>query len=94
MHTPPATHREWIERDVRMGMATPESIASDPFLTTDRKVELLSQLEYDARELSVAEEEGMGGGPSGLLHRIHRAFERIGYHRPSSEHPTTKHGGS
>jgi hypothetical protein len=50
--------------------ASPEALAAEPSLRPGEKIELLRQWAYDARELEVAEEEGMGGGEASLGGRI------------------------
>jgi hypothetical protein len=42
--------------------AAPMEVATDPDLTLDEKRAALAALEQDARQLSVAIDEGMGGG--------------------------------
>ena len=49
---------------------TPEALRDHPRLSVAEKIELLRRWEYDARELSGAEAEGMGGGEASLLDRI------------------------
>lgn len=57
---------------------TPQHVLDDPKLTVTQKRKLLEQWEQDARQLAVAEEEGMGGGEESMLHRVKRAMEAIG----------------
>jgi len=60
--------------------ATPEEVRDHPRLSLQEKADILRRWEYDARELSVAEEEGMGGGEASLLDRIEAALHAlIGY---------------
>jgi hypothetical protein len=40
---------------------TPEAVVRSPELSRTQKIELLCRWAYDARELAVAEEEGMNG---------------------------------
>ena len=72
----------------------PEDVLSHDHLAREQKVEILRRWEYDAHELEVAEEEGMGSEPpSDLLDRILRALHALGA-RPDIEHsPPTKQGG-
>ena len=67
--------------------ATPEAVRDAPRLSHEDKVDILRRWEYDARELSVAEEEGMGGGEEGpLLDRIEAALHALtGYPDPESD---------
>ena len=47
--------------------ASPEALRDQRGLTREQKIEILRRWAYDARQLSVAEEEGMmGGEPSSL----------------------------
>ncbi|MDA3872858.1 MAG: hypothetical protein PF795_02730 [Kiritimatiellae bacterium] len=55
----------------------PENVVEHPSLTTEQKLKILRQWEYDAREKEVAEEENMGGGPDDQLSRILQAIESI-----------------
>lgn len=57
---------------------TPQHVLDDPNLTVTQKTKLLKQWEQDARLLSVAEDEGMGGGEESMLHRVKRAMDAIG----------------
>jgi hypothetical protein len=60
--------------------AGPEEVRDDPRLSAGEKADILRRWEYDARELSVAEEEGMAGGEASLLDRIEAALHAvIGY---------------
>lgn len=45
----------------------PQDVLDHPEFSREQKIEILRRWEYDARELSVAEEEGMGGGEPALL---------------------------
>ena len=49
---------------------SPEELCESPGLSTEQKVDLLLRWAEDAREIDVAEEEGMGGGESSMLERI------------------------
>ncbi|MCH8956862.1 hypothetical protein IIA28_16295 [candidate division KSB1 bacterium] len=49
--------------------------------------------EYDARELEVAEEENMGGGPPGVLDKVFRALHRLDADVDIEHSPPTKQGG-
>jgi hypothetical protein len=75
--------------------AEPMDVVDDRTLPIETKMKLLQQWEIDARELAVAEEEGMTGGEESMLGRVRHALRRLG----ATEHPacttqTTKHGGS
>ncbi|MEX2608033.1 MAG: hypothetical protein WD708_11870 [Kiritimatiellia bacterium] len=55
----------------------PGEVVENASLTTDQKLKILRQWEYDARELEVAEEENMGGGPDDQLAWILQAIASI-----------------
>ena len=57
--------------------ASPEELCESPGLSREQKVDLLQRWAEDARELEVAEEEGMGGGESSLLERILTALDTL-----------------
>ena len=58
--------------------ASPEQLCESPGLSREQKIDLLQRWAEDARELEVAEEEGMGGGESSLLSRILTALDSLG----------------
>lgn len=61
-------------------------------ISNDQKIEILCQWEYDARELAVAEEEGMSGGPPDKLHEILEALRQLGINSdPEYSSPTKQH---
>jgi hypothetical protein len=53
----------------------------------------LLRWEYDARELEVAEEENMVGGPPSLLREIHNALLELQSDDGAESFPVTKLGG-
>ncbi len=59
------SHRLDLERallDPPSCFNTPQDVLRSPELSRTQKIEILCRWAYDARELAVAEEEGMGGG--------------------------------
>lgn len=66
--------------------ASPETLRDHPGLDPDQKLELLRRWAYDARELSTAEEEGMGGGEGSLLDRIEAVLAEL-TEPPSDQEP-------
>jgi hypothetical protein len=56
---------------------SPEELCASTGLSREQKIDLLQRWAEDARELEVAEEEGMGGGESSLLSRILTALESM-----------------
>lgn len=72
----------------------PADIVTDPRLDRASKVKLLRDWEYDAREMEVAEEEGMIAPTPDLLDDIMAALHALGDQDDNStEAPPTKHGG-
>ena len=57
--------------------ASPEELVARPDLSRSEKVDLLRRWHDDACELSVAEEEGMGGGEPSLLERVSAALASL-----------------
>ncbi len=53
--------------DPTNAFASPEDVFNEQSLTRDQKVKILRRWEYDARELEVADEENMSGGPPDIL---------------------------
>ena len=69
----------------------PDDVVEHPSLALEHKVEILCRWAYDAMELAVAEEEGMGGGELVAIGSILAALHRLtgGY---DTEHTApTKH---
>jgi hypothetical protein len=72
--------------------SSPEAVLESDVLTPEQKIKVLRQWEYDARELEVAEEENMGGGPPDLLSQILSALVLLGRH-PELNQGFSKQGG-
>jgi hypothetical protein len=72
---------------------SPESVVHSDALSTAEKIEVLRRWAYDAREIAVAEEEGMTDGRGSLLHRVFQALSELGVD-PDLEHsaPTKQSG--
>ena len=73
--------------------ATPEEVVRHAALTREQKIEILRRWEYDASELSVAEEEGMMGGEPTVLEKVLAALDRLNGGYDVEHSPPTKHGG-
>jgi hypothetical protein len=73
--------------------ADPEAVVRAPDLTDEQKIEILRRWAYDARELQVAEEENMPGGPPSLLGRVQRALRALDAEVDLGHSPPTKAGG-
>lgn len=56
---------------------SPEEVLGDSRLPLRTKIEILCRWAYDCAELSVAEEEGMGGGESCDLSAVLKALDQI-----------------
>lgn len=72
----------------------PDDIIRDQTLTKAQKIKLLRRWEYDARELAVADEENMSGGPPNMLDQVLEALHKLSAPVDLEHAPPTKHGGS
>lgn len=79
--------------DPARAFACPDDVCDEPSLTLDQKVKILHRWEYDERELEVAEEENMAGGPQGILDKVLMALHRLGTGVDIEHSPPTKQGG-
>ena len=72
---------------------TPEEILTEPRLSAQEKVDLLSAMSYDAAEQAVALEEGMPWDDDGLQRRVLLALNQL-HRRMDVEHtsPMKQHG--
>ncbi len=73
--------------------ACPSDVCDEQSLTRDQKIKILRCWEYDARELQVAEEENMGGGPQDVLDEVLLALHRLDAVVDMEHSPPTKQGG-
>ncbi len=71
----------------------PDEVFDEPSLTPEQKIKILRRWEYDARELEVAEEENMAGGPPDILDEILRVLLRLDAEVDIAHSPPTKQGG-
>jgi hypothetical protein len=73
--------------------AHPDDIVRHPDLPRSAKIRLLAEWERGARELAVADDEGMTGGEESMLSRVRRAIAALGAEEKTRQ-PTssTKHG--
>ncbi len=55
----------------------PEDVVLHPSLRLEQKIEILCRWAYDATELAVAEEEGMGGGEPSEIQAVMAALGRV-----------------
>ena len=78
--------------DPSLAFGQPQDVVADQRLTIDFKVKVLKQWEADARQLAVAEEEGMTGGEESMLNRVRKALQALGADEPAEHGQTTKLG--
>ena len=86
--------------DIEQAMLDPSSVFDDPeavlresSLSSEEKIRILKRWEYDARELAVAEEENMAGGPPNILDEILDALHQLKAEIDVEHSPPTKQGG-
>jgi hypothetical protein len=72
----------------------PAEVLDDRDLSREEKIKVLRRWEYDARELEVAEEENMGGGPPDLLDEVLTALRQLDAQTDMEHRPPTKQGGA
>ena len=72
---------------------TPADVVGEQSLDTEQKIQILRRWEYDARELTVAEEENMPGDGSEVLDQVLSCLHDLGYAPGHGEGPPTKQGG-
>lgn len=76
-------------RDPTLVFKQPSDVLADKSLSKEQKIKILTQWEYDARELSVAEEENMPakfGDEANMLNRIHEALRTLGVSNDHQHH--------
>jgi hypothetical protein len=71
----------------------PNDVLMDRDLLEIQKVEILRRWEYDASEVSVAEEEGMPVGKGVTVHQVLVALHQLVPVIDSGQTPPTKQGG-
>ena len=77
----------------RSEFSHPEEVLNQQTITREQKIKILRRWEYDARELEVAEEENMGGGPPSMLGDVLAALHRLDSEIDTEHSPPTKQGG-
>lgn len=73
--------------------STPEEVVTAEELGTEDRIRILRRWEYDARELTVADDENMPGDSTPLLEKVLAALHSLGYSANSDNAPPTKQGG-
>ena len=76
--------------DPRAEFGVPERLLSDPRLDREGKRAILQSWKQDERELAVAEEEGMAGGETTMLHRVLKALDSLSGSPGGKYEPTAK----
>ena len=71
----------------------PQDVLADGGFTNAQKTEILRRWEYDASEISVAEDEGMPARNGELLRQIMCALGKLGAEIDTKRRPPTKQGG-
>ncbi|MEH6830021.1 MAG: hypothetical protein V7661_04195 [Sulfitobacter sp.] len=72
---------------------TPNDVLTDPALSETQKIEILRRWEYDASEISVAEEEGMALGKDVTVGQVLQALHQLVPRIDAERSPPTKQGG-
>ena len=72
---------------------SPQELLRLGSISNDLNLEILSSWAYDASELAVAEEEGMGGGEGSGIEPVMEALDAITGGFDSEHVAPTKHGG-
>lgn len=92
----PKQRAQWLDqalRDPASVFDSPDAVSLSAELTQDEKIRILRSWAYDASEMSVAEEEGMGGRGEGVLQQILQVLAELTKHQPSPDiAPTKQHG--
>ncbi|MEP1330723.1 hypothetical protein [Pseudophaeobacter sp.] len=71
----------------------PNDVLMDAALSQAQKIEILRRWEYDASELSVAEEEGMSLGNGVTVGQVLQALHQLVPRIDATRTPPTKQGG-
>ncbi len=73
--------------------AKPDDVLQEQSLTREQKIKILRRWEYDARELQVADEENMGGGPPDALDEVLNVLRQLDAESDKAQASPTKQGG-
>lgn len=80
--------------DPALVFSKPHDVVGDDSIPKSKKIEILRRWEYDAREIQVADEEGLGNPSSGkLLDDVIEALHELGAGLNLENTPPTKQGG-
>jgi len=80
-------------RDPSAAFISPEAVLHAPGLSRRQRIEILRQWAYDQRELTVAEEESMGGGEPSHLRSVLEVLRKLEGPQDAETSPPTKAGG-
>lgn len=72
----------------------PQEVVDHPDLLKEQKIDILRSWYRDGTELSVAEEEGMGGGEDEHLDEIRACLRKLGIENGELLPSLTKHGSN
>ena len=90
------THKDHLARallDPSEVFETPNDVLIDPALSDAQKIEILRRWEYDASEISVAEEEGMPSANGVTIGQILQALHQLVPIVDTERSAPTKQGG-
>lgn len=73
--------------------STPEEVVTAEGLNTEDRIRILRRWEYDALEMTVADDENMPGDTTPLLDQVLAALHSLGYSANPDDVPPTKQGG-
>ena len=73
--------------------ATPDDVVTAEGLGDEDRVRILRRWAYDAKELTVADDENMPGDSTPLLEQVLAALHSLGYSANPDDVPPTKQGG-
>ena len=79
--------------DPQSVLDTPQDVLTDEHPTISQRIENLRRWEYDACEVSVAEDEGMLSRDGEMLQQILNALQELVGEINTDETPPTKQGG-
>lgn len=85
---------EKAKLDPGLVFKTPAEVVANDELSREQKIDILQRWEYDARELQVAEDEGMEGPQQVTLAAVLGALRAIGAPTDTERSAPTKQGGS
>ena len=79
--------------DPAQAFKTPSAVVADEAFSRSEKIEILRRWDYDAREASVASDEGMPNGDDSPIGKIYQALGMLGAEYDLDQEPPTRQGG-